>query len=187
MRAPWRSAPQSPQEPGRAEPDSEARRVLFPFVASALSRRALDASLRLAKSEDAVLLPVFLAQVPRWLPLDAALPRQAGSAVASQEAIEQRAARFGVPVDARLERGRTPRHGLMRTIESERYDRIVIAAAAPGAPGFAPDDVAWLLANAPGEIVVVRPDHDDDLLDLESEDEPPATRGGTVAVPAAFN
>jgi hypothetical protein len=61
------------------------------------------------------------------------------------------------------------------------------AAAPPATPGFAPDDVAWLLANAPGEIVVVRPDHDDDLLDLESEDEPPATRGGTVAVPAAFN
>jgi Universal stress protein family len=133
------------------------RRILFPFVAAALSRRALDAALRLARAEDATLLPVFLAQVPRHLPLDAALPRQSGMAIATQEAIEQRAARFGVPVDARVERGRTPRHALRQAIENERFDRIVIAAAAVGAPGFHPDDVAWLLANAPGEIVVLRP------------------------------
>jgi len=189
MRAPWRSAQQSPPAGGQAGFDSEAQRILFPFVAAALSRRALDAALRLARAEHAVLLPVFLAQVPRWLQLDAPLPRQANSAVASQEAIEQRAASFGVSVDARLERGRTARHALMRTIECERYDRIVIAAAAPGAPGFEPDDVAWLLANAPGEIVVVRPDHADDLLELEAEAraEGPAAKGPTVAMPAAFN
>jgi nucleotide-binding universal stress UspA family protein len=138
-------------------PAGSARRIVFPFVASALSRRALDAALRLARAEDATLVPVFLARVPLHLPLDAALPRQSTIAITLQEAIEQRATAFGVPVDARIERGRTHRHALRQTIANERFDRMVIAAAAHDSPGFAPDDVAWLLANAPGEIVVLRP------------------------------
>jgi hypothetical protein len=186
MKAPWKATEPAMAKAGPAAAPAEAPRILFPFIAAALSRRALDAGLRLARAEGAVLIPAFLAPVPRWLPLDCPLPRQAGAAVATQEAIEQRAAQFGVAVDARLERGRTARHALMRAIESERYDQIVIAAAAPGAPGFDPDDVAWLLAHAPGEIVVVRPDREDDLVELEPE--PLAeTKGPTVAVPAAFS
>jgi hypothetical protein len=33
----------------------------------------------------------------------------------------------------------------------------VIAASPEGAAGFSADEVAWLLARAPGEILVVRP------------------------------
>jgi hypothetical protein len=128
-----------------------------------LSQRALDAALRLAHAEEATLVPVFLARVPLHLPLDAPLPRQAGLAIPLQEAIEQRAARFGVPVDERIERGRSYRHALRSTITHERYDRIVIAAAAQGQRGFEADDVAWLLENAPGEIVVLRPSKEDRL------------------------
>jgi nucleotide-binding universal stress UspA family protein len=147
-----------------AGPAGSARRILFPFVASALSRRALDAALRLACAENATLVPVFLARVPLHLPLDAALPRQSTTAITLQEAIEQRATAFGVPVDARIERGRTHRHALRQTIANEHFDRMVVAAAAQGCPGFAPDDVAWMLANAPGEIVVLRPGSQDQLV-----------------------
>jgi hypothetical protein len=150
-------------------------RILFPFIASALSCRALDASLRLARAEGSTLLPVFLARVPLTLPLDSPLPRQAAVAIALQEAIEQRAAVFGVPIDARVERGRTYRHALRQTIANERFERIVIAAAADGGPGFGPDDVAWLLAHASGEIVVVRPGAEDQLVPAA-----PRLRGGMV-------
>ena len=153
-----------------------ARRILFPFVAPVLSRRALDAALRLARAEDATLLPVFLARVPLTLPLDAPLPRQASLCLPLQEAIEHRAAAFGVPVDARIERGRTYRNALRRTIETERFERIVMAAASDGGPGFGPDDVAWLLAHAPGEIVVLRPGAEDQLLPM-----PPRPRRGDVS------
>lgn len=142
-------------------PTIGARRILFPFVANALSARALDASLRLANAEDATLVPVFLARVSLHLPLDTPLPRQSNIAIPLQEAIERRATRFGIAVDARIERGRTYRHALRQTIEHERFDRIVIAAAAHNSPGFGPDDVAWLLDNAPGEIVVLRPDREE--------------------------
>jgi hypothetical protein len=141
--------------------DGAARRILFPFVAHALSSRALDAALRLASAEEATLVPVFLCRVSLDLPLDVSLPRQSGVAIPLQEAIEQRAAAFGVPVDARIERGRNYRHALRQALANERFDRIVIAAAAHGGAGFDPEDVAWLLDNAPGEIVVLRPDKDE--------------------------
>jgi len=144
-------------------PTVGARRILFPFVANALSQRALDASLRLARAEDATLVPVFLARVSLQLPLDTPLPRQSNIAIPLQEAIERRATTFGITVDARIERGRTYRHALRQTIAHERFDRIVIAAAARNCPGFGPDDVAWILETAPGEIVVLRPDHDEVL------------------------
>jgi hypothetical protein len=127
-------------------------------------QRALDAALRLARADDATLVPVFLACVPLHLPLDTPLPRQSDIAMRLQEAIEQRAASFEIPVDARVERGRTARHALRQTIADEHFDRIVIAAATHGARGFGPDDVAWLLEHAPGEIVVLRPGEEERLV-----------------------
>ena len=107
-------------------------------------------------------MPVFLARVSLKLPLDAPLPRQSAIAIPLQDAIEQRASAFDIPVDARIERGRTYRHALRQTIANERFDRIVIAASAEGNPGFDPDDVAWLLANPLNvEIVVLRPNKEE--------------------------
>jgi hypothetical protein len=150
--------PKPPPAPGVG-----AARTLLPFVAQGLSPRALDAALRLSRAEGATLVPVFLARVSLDLPLDAPLPRQAGLAIPLQEAIEQRAARFGVPVDARIERGRTYRHALRQTIAGERYDRIVIAVTASTGAGFNADDAAWVLDNAAGEIIVLRPGADERL------------------------
>jgi hypothetical protein len=118
----------------------------------------------LARAEGATLMPVFLARVPLTLPLDSPLPRQAAVCLPLQEAIEHRAAAYGVPVDARVERGRTYRHALRQTFATERFERIVMAAATDGGPGFGPDDVAWLLATAPGEIIVLRPGAEDHPL-----------------------
>lgn len=166
-----------------------ARRIMFPFVANALSQPVLDASLRLASAEDATLVPVFLARVSLHLPLDTPLPRQSNIAIPLQEAIERRATTFGIAVDARIERGRTYRHALRLTFEHERFDRIVIAAAAHDSPGFGPDDVAWLLENAPGEIVVLRPDRDEVLgpLDLKPRVQPNGSNPSPARLTRAIN
>jgi len=140
-----------------------AKRILFPFTGGALSRRALDAALRLARADEATLVPVYLATVPLQVPLDGALPRQCTEGMPLLEVIEQRAATVGVPVDARIERGRTARHALREAIAHERYDRLVVAAASLHSEGFRGDDVAWLLDRAPGEVVIIRPDGDDRL------------------------
>jgi hypothetical protein len=73
------------------------------------------------------------------------------------EAIEQRAAREEVPVDARIERGRSYRHALARLLEREDFDRVVVPARANGEEGLAGEDLIWLLESAPGEVLILRP------------------------------
>lgn len=79
------------------------------------------------------------------------------------ETIEQRAFALGVPVDARVERGRTVRHALRAAIAHERFDRVVVAAATRRSEGLHADDIGWLLEHAPGEVLIVRPVGDDQL------------------------
>jgi nucleotide-binding universal stress UspA family protein len=141
------------REPAQPEPNG-AERILFPFVGGALSERALEACLRLARAEHATLVPAYLVSVPMALHLDAPLPSACGTAFELLEAIEQRAATAGVPVDSRIGRGRNLRHAMRQLMATERFDRIVVPA---GDEGFSADDVAWLLRNAPGEVVVLRP------------------------------
>lgn len=131
--------------------------ILLPFTGTEISRRAIDAALRLARAEGATLMPAYLAQVPKQLPLDCAIPKEADSAMAMLEAIEQRASSQGVPVDARIERGRTYRHALARLLDHETFDRVVVSATATGASGFSGDDLVWLLEKAPAEVLILRP------------------------------
>jgi hypothetical protein len=143
-------------QPAPLEPDG-AQRILFPFVGGALSERALEASLRLARAEDATLVPAYLVTVPMALHLDAPLPRACGTAFELLEVIEQRAAAAGVPVDGRIGRGRNRRHAMRQLMANERFDRIVVAA---GDEGFSAEDVAWLLTHAEDEVIVLRPADD---------------------------
>jgi nucleotide-binding universal stress UspA family protein len=143
-----------------AEP---VRRILLPFTGTEISRRAVDAALRLARAEDAELMPAYLAQVPMRLPLEGSIPNEAGKAMALLEAIEQRAAAQGVPVDARIERGRSYRHALARLLDGERVDRVVVpAGGADGPEGLGGDDLVWLLEKAPAEVLILRPAPDDE-------------------------
>jgi nucleotide-binding universal stress UspA family protein len=136
-------------------------RILLPFTGTEISRRAVDAALRLARAEDAELMPAYLAAVPKRLPLECAIPNEAGTAMSMLEAIEQRASAQGVPVDSRIERGRSYRHALARLLCSESFDRIVVPAAAGGGEGLAGEDLIWLLERAPGEVLILRPGQDD--------------------------
>jgi hypothetical protein len=149
----WRHPDKSPN---RITPP--AGRILFPFIGETVSRPALDATLRLARAEGATLVPAYLATVPLHLALEAPLPRQCELAMPLLEAIEQRAAWMGVPVDSRIETGRSPRHALRRLLDSECFDRLVVPAETRTSSGFSPEDIAWLLEQAPGEIVVLRAD-----------------------------
>jgi hypothetical protein len=164
------------REPQALKPNG-AERILFPFVGAALSERALEACLRLARVEQATLVPAYLISVPMALNLDAPLPSACGTAFELLEAIEQRGARAGVPVDGRIGRGRTRRHAMRELMASERFDRIVVPA---GDEGFGADDVAWLLRHAEGEVIVLRPT-DDRLLRARHAEADLAPAGELVA------
>jgi Universal stress protein family len=138
---------------------ASGRRILFPFIGSTISHATLDATLRLAGAQDAVLVPAYLATIPHHLSLDSPAPlRESEAAVPLLELIEQRATQAGVPIDSRIERGRTHRHALTKLLENEAYDTLVVPAKTTATDGFDPTDIAWLLENAPGEVLVLRPE-----------------------------
>jgi hypothetical protein len=128
-----------------------ARRILVPFSGS-LDQSVLDAAIRIARAEDAVLVPAYLLVVPLQYAEDSPLRDQVKVAMPLLEAVELAALRAGVPVDARIEKGRTLTHAVKRLWEAEPFDRIVAAA-----PGFTPKELAWLLTKSPAETVVLKP------------------------------
>lgn len=145
----------------RSERPQPVHQILLPFTGTEISRRAVDAALRLARAEEATLMPAYLATVPKQLPLDCAIPREAAKAMPMLEAIEQRAAGQGVAVDARVERGRSYRHALARLLDRERFDRVVVPATAESRAGLSGDDLVWLLERAPAEVLILRPASED--------------------------
>jgi len=144
----------------RAAPTA-VRRILLPFTGQAISRRSFEAAVRLAKAENAVIMPAFLASVPMNLPLDTALPAQCGRGMPLLEAIEQRAMAQGVPVDSRVSRGRSSRDALRKLIESEHFDRIIVSADEDPHSGLSYEDLRWMLERVPAEIMILRPAPED--------------------------
>jgi hypothetical protein len=132
------------------------RRILLPFTGRAISRRSLDAALRLARAENATLVPAFLATVPRHLPLNAPVPAACSIGMPMLEAIEQAAMSAEVPVDARVGRGRTYRHALSRLLEEQPVDRVIVPAVGDARSGLSGDDLIWLLERAPAEVLILR-------------------------------
>jgi universal stress protein family protein len=137
------------------------RRILLPFTGTSISRRSFDAAVRLARVEEATIMPAYLARVPRQLALDAPLPAQCLQAMPLLEAIEQRASNQGVAVDTRIIRGRTYRDALQRMLDSEPVDRVIVSATSNGRKGLSADDLEWMLEKVPAEVLILRPDPED--------------------------
>jgi hypothetical protein len=142
----------------RRFPQAGPRRVLVPFTRGHLEPTVLDAAIRIARAEEATLVPAYLILIPLQFALDAPMSQECAKAIPLLEAVEHAASRAGVPVDARVESGRTPIHALERLWNVERFDRIVIPAPAGREPGFTPKELLWMLTNAPSETLILRPD-----------------------------
>jgi nucleotide-binding universal stress UspA family protein len=137
------------------------RRILLPFTGQAISRRSFEAAVRLAKAENAIVMPAFLARVPMSLPLDTPLPVQCASAMPILEAVEQRLAAQGIPVESRVARGRSARDALRRLLDEEQFDRIIVSADEDPHAGLSYEDLRWLLERVPAEILILRPAPED--------------------------
>jgi hypothetical protein len=139
------------------------RRILVPFVGQ-LDPTVLAAAIRIARAEEAVLVPAYLAVVPLRFPEESPLKAEVDVAMPLLEAVEHAALRAGVPVDARIEKGRSPTHALRRLWEVEDFDRVVAPAPATESAGFSAKDLTWILAHAPGETLILRPGPQENLL-----------------------
>jgi hypothetical protein len=142
--------------PKRLPVSAGARRILVPF-SGRLDETVLAAAIRIARAEEAVLVPAYLLIVPLRYDEDSPVKEEVNLAMPLLEAVEHAALRAGVAVDARIEKGRTLTHALRRLWEVERFDRIVAPAPVNGGGGFTEKELAWLLANAPTETLVLKP------------------------------
>jgi hypothetical protein len=128
-----------------------------PFTGGQLDGPVLAAAIRITHAVDGVLVPAYLLMVPLEFAPEAPLRAQVEVAMPLLEAVELQAGRAGIPVDARIERGRTPIHALQKLWEVEQFDRILVPAPTPKQPGFSPKELAWMLTHAPSEILILRP------------------------------
>jgi nucleotide-binding universal stress UspA family protein len=151
------SAPYARRRHPRSPQVASTRQILLPFTATTLSRRALEAAVRLAKVDGATLMPAFLATVPLTLSLDSPLPEQSRIGMPLLEAIAQRATADGVPIDSRVQPGRSYRHALARLLEREQFDRVIISAADNPRTGLSGRDLLWILDHANAEVLILRP------------------------------
>ena len=138
-------------------PPSGRNRILVPFTGGTLDPTVLDAAIRLAHAENATLVPAYLLLVPLQYAEDSPLRDQVSVAVPLLEAVEHAALRAGVPVDARIEKGRSPTHALGRLWDEERFERILAPAPNGRGGGFTAKDVTWILAHSPSETIVLKP------------------------------
>jgi nucleotide-binding universal stress UspA family protein len=145
----WRRKPR-PRRDGQS-------RLLVPFTNGALDPAVLQAAIRIARAEQGILVAAYLVVVPREFDLEAPLQSEAELAVPLIEAVENAALREGIPVDARIERGRTPIDALHRLWDAEQFDRVLVPAQAPGHPGFSSKELTWMLEHAPSETLILRP------------------------------
>jgi nucleotide-binding universal stress UspA family protein len=142
---------------GTRDGQRPVRRILLPFTGQGISKRAFEAAIRLAKAENATIMPAFLARVPRQLPLDSPVPGQCGDGMPLLETIEQRVTGQGVSVDSRVARGRTYRDALRRLLAEEDFDRVIVSATNTPNNGLTSDDLEWLLERVPAEVLILRP------------------------------
>jgi len=138
-------------------PKPGSRRILVPFTGGTLNPTVLEAAIRLAHAQEATLVPAYLLRVPLQYTEDSPLASEVEVALPLLEAVEHAALRAGVPVDARVEKGRTPTHALRRLWDVEHFDWIVAPAPSGGNGGFTSKDVTWILEHAPTETLLLKP------------------------------
>jgi nucleotide-binding universal stress UspA family protein len=146
----------------RRKANGSGKHILVPFTRGRLDPAVLAAAIRIARAEDATLVPAYLVVTPAEFALEAPMHQQVELAMPLLEAVEHAALKAGVPVDARIESGRTPVHALQRLWATEHFDRIVVPAPPGREPGFTPKDLLWILTHAPSETVILRPEGETD-------------------------
>ena len=175
-RCPGRPANRAGRRCARA---SGGKRILVPFTGGALDPTVLAAAIRIARAEEATLVPAYLIVVPLEFSAEAPM-RTAGRGrdAAARSGRARRAARWRSGRRASRER---PVRRSMRSSGSGTPSGSTASSCrrrSAGAPGFTPKDLAWMLTHAPSETLILRPDpvveiaatsHDESLRTRPSE------------------
>ena len=139
--------------PAPAPPDSQWRCLLIPAVDQPYSERCLEVAYRLAQGTPARVHLAYVIEVPRILPLDAALPDAEAVAAGALNVAERMAASYKVPVESVIHRTRNARERILTLIPEEKVDLLVLGARPDRQRGLPGDLARELFLAAPCEVI----------------------------------
>ena len=128
--------------------------LLIPAVDQPYSNRALEVAYRLAQGTDAEVQLAFLIEVPRALPLDAALPDIEEVAANALNIAERAAIPYKVNVTSAIHRTRKAYDRILTLIPEEKIDLLVLGARPDRLRGLPGEMARELFLAAPCEVVV---------------------------------
>ena len=139
----------------RARTQRQWKRLLVPALDMPYSMRSLEVAFKLAQGADASIKLAYVVEVPRALPINAAMPdSEAAAAQALADAQEAARAYRGVTVEPFVHRTRNAREGILKLIAQENVDLMVLGARPDGLRGLPKDLTRELFARAPCEVVL---------------------------------
>ncbi|MDQ2800770.1 MAG: universal stress protein [Armatimonadota bacterium] len=148
---------------GRAASTAEANQtqlpgqwqsLLIPAVDQPYSNRALEVAYRLAQGTNARVQLAYLIEVPRILPLDAALPEAEAVAANALHIAERAAIPYKVNVHSVIHRTRKAHDRILSLIPEENVDLLVLGARPDRTRGLPGDMARELFLAAPCEVIV---------------------------------
>ena len=130
------------------------KRVLVPALDMPYSMRSLEVAYRLAQGTSGTVNLAFILEVPRALPLDAALPEAEIVASSALDDARQAAVPFKVTVEPFVHRTRNAADGILKLITQENIDLLVLGGRPDGLRGLPKDLTRELFRRATCEVVL---------------------------------
>lgn len=130
------------------------KRLLVPAVDAGYSMRSLEVAFRLAQGTGATVQLAFVIEVPRALPLDAAMPDTEKLAANSLRDAQEAARAYKVPVEAFIHRTRSAPEGILKLIAQEKADVLVLGGRPDAIRGLPSELLRELFRRAPCEVVL---------------------------------
>jgi len=128
--------------------------LLVPAVDQPYSNRCLEVAYRLAQGTDARVQLAFLIEVPRALPLEAAMPYAEEVAANALNIAERAAIPYKVNVESVIHRTRVAKDRILSLIPEEKIDLLVLGARPDRLRGLPGEMARELFLAAPCEVVV---------------------------------
>ncbi len=149
----FRSRP-APTAEAAAPPPGQWKCMLIPAVDQPYSNRALEVAYRLAEGSETRIQLAYLIEVPRILPLDAALPEAESVAANALNIAERAAVPYKVSVESVIHRTRKAKERILSLIAEERIDLLVLGGRPDRLRGLPGDLARELFLAAPCEVIV---------------------------------
>lgn len=148
------AAQAAPDERHAPRLERKWKRILVPAFDMPYSMRSLEVAYRLAQGSGAIVKLAFVIEVPRALPMEAPMPDSESVAEDSLRAAQEAARPFNVAAEPFVQRTRSAPDGILKLINQESIDLIVLGGRPDSIRGLSRDLMHDLFKKAPCEVVL---------------------------------